>query len=54
MAERLLKLSSAYFGDDPEAFYRTLVNEKLISSKCLHDYREMVSRFGEKEERRDG
>lgn len=54
MAERLLKLSSAYFGDDPEAFYRTLVNEKLISSKCLHDYREKVSRFGEKEERRDG
>ncbi len=54
MAERLLKLSSSYFGDDPEAFYRALVNERLISSKCLHDYREKVSRSAYLEDRRDG
>lgn len=42
MAERLAKLSRAYFGNDRGVFYRTLVSEKLVSAKCIHDYLEKI------------
>lgn len=54
MAERLLRLAEAYFGEDSGRFYSTLVSEKLVSGRLIQEYLSLREVERIKEDRRDG